>query len=278
MNKLFSILIVALAVFALCSCQPKNEYADPSSKVNWHDAPFDKCNEDGVLDGFEGIEKVDPDRAIGKIKDTAEEYGPSDYAIVSATLDGRFFYALKPYEKVGYCLSIYKRVPAEEATTWSYKFLNGCYYNLEEEPLASYQLTIRPFRQVDCYACKSKTGKVYVSKPIEIVKAVNRIDGSDFPEEDTSLKGFFYYVTPYGRFEENFFATQVFTYKEYHSIHGYLDPAYVYYQVNNDTDTFDSSTEGWDKHPLSSLAGYFSNGMYNISWTEKSAPYGDYKP
>lgn len=277
MNKLFSILMVALAVFALCSCQPKNEYVDPSSKVNWHGAPFDKCNKDGMFYGVEGIEKVDPDRAIGKIKDTAEEYGPSDYARVSASLDGGFFYALKCYEKVGYCLSIYKRVAAEDATSSSYKFLNGYYYNLKEEPLASYQLTIRPFRQVDCYACKGKNGKVYVSKPIEIIKAVNRIDGSYYPEEDTSLKGFFYYVNPF--LEEKFFATQVFTYKERkNSIYDYFDPAYVYYQVNNDTDTFDSSTEGWDKHPLSSLVGYFSNGMYSIWWPEDSGPRGNYEP
>lgn len=273
MNKLFSILIVALAVFALCSCQPKNDYADPSSKVNWHGAPFDKCNRNGTLFALEGIEKDDPNTTIGGIEDTAEEYGPSNTAIVSASLDGSFFYALKPYEKVGYCLSIYKRVPAEEATTSSYKFLNGCYYNLQEKPLASYQLTIRPFRQVDCFACKGINGNVYISKPIEIIKAVNRTEGSYYSKEDISLKGFFYVVKQEGK---RVIATQVFSFKEKDSMS--LDPAYVYYQVNNDTDTFDSSTEGWDKHPLSSLAGYFSNGMYIIWWPEKSAPYGDYRP
>lgn len=280
MKNLFSLFIVMIAIFALCSCSPKSyetEYIDPSSKVNWHDAPFDKCDANGEL---VGVEKAYRRYDFGEFYDNAEDYSVSYAATVSASIDGGFFYALKCYEKVGWCLSIYKKVEEENATRHSYKFLNGCYYNLEEKPLASYQLTIRPANNFDCFACKGDDGKVYISTPIEIIKAVNIIKDSSYPEEDVALKGFFYYVSRSSEViahDRNFIATQVFTYRGKDSTS--LEPQYVYTQINYGTDSFDSSFEGWNKNTLSSLVGYFANGIYLIPWySETDGPSGDYKP
>ena len=246
-------MTLVAALFMLCSCNPENntQNADPSASVNWHDAPFNECDEEGNL---KGVTDDNGWLLTSNYKRNASEYESERTSFVSASLDGGFFYALICRKGIGWCLDTYKKAADDfEGTTYEF---NDVKYDLDN-PLSSYQLTIENPKATSCFAFKAENGKVYRGKAFRILKTKNIVEDSIAAEENTAYEGDWYVAFDITTLEE-FYSTQVFLYV---SIDGTsLEPKYVVNQVKAGVDTYDSSKEGWNKSTISAIVGCYPNG------------------
>ena len=259
--SIFTIMTLVAALFMLCSCSPENntQNADPSASVNWHDAPFNECDEEGNL---KGVTSCDEWILTKNYKRNASEYESKGTSFVSASLDGGFFYALICRKGIGWCLDTYKKAADDfEGTTYEF---NDVKYDLDN-PLSSYQLTIENPKATSCFAFKADNGKVYCAKAFRVIKTKNIVEGSIAAKENTAYEGDWYYAmdTSFYSNDEIYYPTQVFLYE---SIDGTsLEPKYVVDQVKAGVDTYDSSKEGWNKGTISAIAGCFPNGKTTVT-------------